>query len=188
MKSRSPDCSCSASDSPRISGRDPSTHKLHSASAMPAQSCCHAALTAASKSLPLIPSRELLLLPDEKCGDSEFQGDAGRQQTGFVFLGARTPQFAWQKEARFPRTFDSTLPRAPSPPQRSSRPVVVRRLAGNKLPGPRSWRHQPDAPARRPAASRAGLSQRPSLARRVGMAGLLCPGIDAIARNRSILG
>src|SRR5271166_1087093 len=65
---------------------------------------------------------------------------------------------------------------------------VLRRLAGNKLPGPRSWRHQPDAPARRPAASRAGLSQRPSLARRVGMAGLLCPGIDAIARNRSILG
>src|SRR5208337_3670647 len=65
---------------------------------------------------------------------------------------------------------------------------AFRRLAGNKLPGPRSWRHQPDAPARRPAASRAGLSQRPSLARRVGMAGLLCPGIDAIARNRSILG
>jgi hypothetical protein len=24
----------------------------------------------------LIPSRELLLLPDEKCGNSEFQGDA----------------------------------------------------------------------------------------------------------------
>src|SRR5271165_7334052 len=65
---------------------------------------------------------------------------------------------------------------------------LLGRLAGNKLPGPRSWRHQPDAPARRPAASRAGLSQRPSLARRVGMAGLLCPGIDAIARNRSILG
>lgn len=65
---------------------------------------------------------------------------------------------------------------------------IFGRLAGNKLPGPRSWRHQPDAPARRPAASRAGLSQRPSLARRVGMAGLLCPGIDAIARNRSILG
>src|SRR5271165_2814052 len=52
MKSKSPDCSRSASNSPRISGRDPSTHEMHSANAMPAQSFCHTALTVAPKSLP----------------------------------------------------------------------------------------------------------------------------------------
>ena len=48
MESKSPDRSRSASDSPRISGRDPSTHELHSANAMPVQSCCHNARTVAS--------------------------------------------------------------------------------------------------------------------------------------------
>jgi hypothetical protein len=38
--------------------------------------------------------------------NSEFPGDAGRQQTGFVFLGARTPQFTWQNDAGFARTVE----------------------------------------------------------------------------------
>jgi hypothetical protein len=75
------------------------------------------------------------------------------------------------------------------------------RPAGNQRPGPRSWPYQPDAPARGPAESRAGLGQsplghpkgrdggrRPSTAHRVSVSGLLGPGIDADARNRSILG
>jgi hypothetical protein len=50
--------------------------------------------------------------------------------------------------------------------------VAFWRAAGNKLPGPRSWSYQPDARARGPAASRAGLGQRPSLARRVSVSDL----------------
>jgi hypothetical protein len=64
----------------------------------------------------------------------------------------------------------------------------VMRLAGNKRPGRRLWTYQPDAQAREPAVSSACLGRRPSLARRVRVAGIRSPCIDAIARNRSILG
>ena len=47
---------------------------------------------------------------------------------------------------------------------------------------------QPDAQARGRAVARAGLGQRPPPARRVSVARLRSPRIDAIARNRSILG
>ncbi len=70
--------------------------------------------------------------------------------------------------------------------------VVVRadlwRPAGNKLPESRLWPYRPDAQASGPAGSRSGLGQRPSLARRVSVSRLRGPGVDAIARNRSILG
>src|SRR5208337_3436347 len=106
MKSKSLDCSRSASDSPSISGRDPSTHEMHSANAMPAQTCCHTALTVvrrvyrkAIRSIAHVAS-----LAGRETRNSEFPGNADRQQTGFVFLGARTPQFTWQNDARFAPT------------------------------------------------------------------------------------
>ncbi len=66
---------------------------------------------------------------------------------------------------------------------------MIRRPAGINYQG-RRLVAIPTRRARRgvPAVSRAGPGQRPSLARRVSVARLRSPSIDAIARNRSILG
>ncbi len=128
MKSRSPDCSRTASNSPSISGRDPSTHEMHSANAMPAQGCCHTALTVVSKSLPqgdFVRSRELLFLPDEKRGIPSFQVTPAGNRQGLC---------SWEPELRnspgktTPGShgqLNSTPHRSPSQPQRSSRPTMV---------------------------------------------------------------
>src|SRR5271157_73858 len=136
MKSKSLDCSRSASDSPSISGRDPSTHEMHSANAMPAQSCCHTALTEESTARRFVRSRELLFLPDEKRGIPSFQVTPAGNRQG---LCSSEPELRNSPGKTTPGShgqFNSTLHRSPSQPQRSSRPIMVSigHLIGRKKP------------------------------------------------------
>src|SRR5208282_1563109 len=50
------------------------------------------------------PAARVASLAARETRNSEFPGNAGRQHTGFVSLGASTPQFTWQNDASFART------------------------------------------------------------------------------------
>ena len=139
MKSSSPDRSRSASDFPRISGRDPSTHETHLANAMPAQSCCHTALTVVSKSLPQgesIDRASCYFCQTTNLGIPTFKVTPTGDKQGLRSSEPELRNLPGKTKPGSHGQFASTLQRSPCQPQRSSWPTMVSigHLIGRKKP------------------------------------------------------